>query len=116
VIYSHPAALSVLDWFFEVLAVAALGFEGFAFADAVRRPKQAFVAVSKQTKPLWLVITGVATAIGIGTAASGSFSVVGILSVVAFVAAAIYLTDVRPQVKDFRSGGAGSHMGPYGPW
>jgi hypothetical protein len=42
--------------------------------------------------------------------------VVGILSVVAFVAAAIYLTDVRPKVKDFRSGGAGSHMGPYGPW
>jgi hypothetical protein len=116
VIYSHPAALSVLDWFFEVLAVAALGFEGFAFVDAIRRPKQAFVAVSKQTKPLWMVITGVATAIGIATAASGSFSVVGILSVVAFVASAIYLTDVRPKVKDFRGGGAGSHMGPYGPW
>ena len=71
---------------------------------------------SKQTKPLWLVITGVATAIGLGTAASGSFAVIGILSVVAFVAAAIYLTDVRPKVKDFRTGGSGSHMGPYGPW
>jgi len=116
VIYSHPAALSVLDWFFEALAVAALGFEGFAFADAIRRPARAFVAVSKQTKPLWLVITGVATAIGIGTAAQGSFSAIGILSVVAFVASAIYLTDVRPKVKDFRGGGNGTHMGPYGPW
>jgi hypothetical protein len=117
VIYSHPAALSVLDWFFEALAIAALGFEGFAFVDAIRRPAQAFVSVSKQTKPLWLVITGVATAIGIGTAASGSFSVVGILSVIAFVAAAIYLNDVRPKVREFRSsGGTGTHMGPYGPW
>jgi predicted cobalt transporter CbtA len=117
VIYSHPAALSVLDWFFEALAIAALGFEGFAFVDALRRPSQAFVAASKQTKPLWLVITGVATAIGIGTAAQGSFSAIGILSVVAFVASAIYLTDVRPKVKDFRSsGGTGTHMGPYGPW
>lgn len=115
-IYSHPAALSVLDWFFEALAVAALGFEGFAFIDAIRRPSQAFLAASKQTKPLWLVITGVATAIGIGTAAQGSFSAIGILSVVAFVAAAVYLTDVRPKVKDFRGGSSGSHMGPYGPW
>ncbi|HTS95093.1 MAG TPA: DUF2516 family protein [Streptosporangiaceae bacterium] len=115
-IYSHPAALSVLDWFFEVLALGAFIFEGFAFIDAIRRPRQAFVAASKQTKPLWLVITGVATAIGLGTAAAGSFAAIGILSVVAFVAAAIYITDVRPKVKDFRSGGTGTHMGPYGPW
>jgi hypothetical protein len=116
VIYSHPAALSALDWFFEILAVGALIFEGFAFTDAIRRPAQAFKAASKQSKPLWLIITGVATVIGLGTAASGSFAVIGILSVVAFVAAAIYVTDVRPKVKDFRSGGTGSHMGPYGPW
>ena len=39
-----------------------------------------------------------------------------ILGLVAFVAAAIYLADVRPKVKDFRSGGDRTHMGPYGPW
>jgi EamA domain-containing membrane protein RarD len=115
VIYSHPAAVSALGWFFEALAIAALGFEGFAFIDAIRRPKQAFVAASKQTKPLWLVITGVATVIGLGTAAY-SASPIGILAIAAFVAAAIYLTDVRPKVKDFRSGGTGTRMGPYGPW
>ena len=106
----------MLDWFFEILAVAALIFEGFAFFDAIRRPAQAFVAASKQSKPLWLIITGVATVIGLATAATGSFAVVGILSVVAFVASAIYVTDVRPKVKEFRGGGTGSHMGPYGPW
>jgi hypothetical protein len=115
VIYSHPAALSVFAWFFEALAIAAFGFEGFAFIDAIRRPAQAFIAASKQTKPLWLVITGVATAIGLGTAAYGS-TPIGILAVAAFVAAAIYLTDVRPKVKNFRGGGTGTRMGPYGPW
>jgi hypothetical protein len=115
VIYSHPAALSVLAWFFEALAIAAFGFEGFAFIDALRRPSQAFIAASKQTKPLWLVITGVATVIGLGTAAYGS-APIGILAVAAFVAAAIYLTDVRPKVKNFHGGGTGTRMGPYGPW
>jgi Protein of unknown function (DUF2516) len=115
-VFLNPGALSVLDWLFEVLAIAAFGAEAFAFIDAIRRPAQAFVAASKQSKPLWLIITGVATAIGLGTAASGSFAAVGILSVVAFVAAAIYLTDVRPRVKEFRRGGGTTHQGPYGPW
>jgi hypothetical protein len=107
--------MSVLGWFFEALAIAAFIFEAYAFIDATRRPSQAFVAASKQTKPLWLIITGVATVIGLGTAATGSFPI-GILAVAAFVAAAIYVTDVKPKVKDFRSGGTGTHMGPYGPW
>jgi len=39
------------------------------------------------------------------------------LSVAAFVAAAIYLVDVRPKVREFRRGGnSSSRMGPYGPW
>jgi hypothetical protein len=46
--------------------------------------------------------------------ASGSFAVIGILSVASFVAAAVYLTDVRPKVREFRGGS--SHQGPYGPW
>ena len=115
-IYSHPAAVSALGWFFEALAIAAFVFEAYAFIDAIRRPAPAFVAAGKQTKPLWLVITGVATAIGLGTAAYGS-APIGILAVAAFVAAAIYLTDVRPKVKGFRDrGSSGTHMGPYGPW
>jgi hypothetical protein len=115
VVIVNPGALSILDWFFELLAIGALIFEGYAFVDALRRPKQAFVAASKQSKPLWLVITGVATVIGLGTAAAGSWPI-GILAVAAFVAAAIYLTDVKPKVKDFRDSGSSSRTGPYGPW
>jgi hypothetical protein len=40
---------------------------------------------------------------------------VGILPIAAFVASAIYLTDVRPKVREYR-GSNGSSQGPYGPW
>ncbi len=113
-LFSNPGAYSALRWFFEALAVAALVVEAWAFIDAIRRPAPAFVAAGKQTKPLWLIILGVATVIGLGTAASGSLSVIGILSVAAFVAAAVYLTDVKPKVSG--SSGGSSHQGPYGPW
>lgn len=100
--------------FFEVLSLAALVAEGWAFVDAVRRPAQAFVAAGKLTKPLWLIILGVATVIGLGYTVRGGMSFIGILPIVAFVAAAVYLTDVRPKVREFRGGGSSS--GPYGPW
>jgi hypothetical protein len=115
VVYQHPGALSIIDWFFELLAIGALIFEGYAFADVLRRPKQAFVAASKQNKPIWMVITGIATVIGLATALTGSWPI-GILAVASFAAAAIYLTDVKPKIKDYRTGGSGTRMGPYGPW
>ena len=64
-LFSNPSAFSALNWIFEVLAIAAFVVEAWAFIDATRRPTAAFVAASKQTKPLWLVILGVATVIGL---------------------------------------------------
>ena len=107
-------ALTPLYWFFEVLSVAALGAEVWAFVDAVRRPAPAFPAAGKQTKPLWLVILGVAAVIGLWSATLGGPNLVSLFPIVAFVAAAIYLTDVRPKVKEFKDGSSSS--GPYGPW
>ena len=109
----------MLDWFFEVLSIAALIFEGYAFVDALRRPGQAFIAAGKKTKPFWLVITGVATVIGLAAAAYEVLpvGVGGILLIAAFVGAAVYLTDVKPRVREYRGGGnTGTRMGPYGPW
>jgi hypothetical protein len=113
------SAFTPLNWFFWALAVAALIVEVWAFVDALRRPTAAFPAAGKQTKPLWLIITGVAGAIGLYAAATAGSSgigiVVSILPVAAFIAAAIYLTDVRPKVREIGHGGS-SHQGPYGPW
>ncbi len=114
--FSNWSAFTPLNYFFEALALAAFVVEVWAFIDAMIRPASSYIAAGKQTKPLWLVITGVAAVIGLGYAAYvRSLSVIQILPVAAFVAAAIYLTDVRPKIKQMGSGGS-SRMGPYGPW
>ena len=107
-------ALTPLYWFFEVLAIAALAVEVWAFVDAVRRPAPAFPAAGKQTKPIWLVILGVAAVIGLWSSTLGGPNLVSLFPIIAFVAAAIYLTDVRPKVREFKGGSSSS--GPYGPW
>jgi hypothetical protein len=111
--FLNLSAYTPVDFFFWALLLVAFGAEAWAFGDAVRRPSGAFVAASKQTKPLWLVILGVALLIGIG-GVLGDLAIFSILPIIGFVAAAIYLADVRPKVRQFKGGG--SHQGPYGPW
>jgi len=113
-VFVTSGALTPLYWFFEVLSIAALCVEVWAFVDAIRRPGPAFVAAGKQTKPIWLVILGVAAVIGLWSSTLGGPNLVSLFPIVAFVAAAIYLADVRPKVREFRGGSSSS--GPYGPW
>jgi hypothetical protein len=108
-------AYTPLRYFFLALGLVAFVVEAWAFIDAVTRPKEAFVASGKQTKPLWLIILGVAAVIGLAGAVYG-VGPTSILPVAAFVAAAIYLADVRPKVKSFPKNRSGSSSGPYGPW
>jgi len=102
-----------LTYFFVALAVAAFVVEAWAFIDGIIRPTSAFRAVGKLSKPIWLIILGVAFVVGLYAAAYGG--AVGFLSVAAFVAAAIYLADMRPKLKEFGRGRSNS-SGPYGPW
>ena len=104
-------ALGPLTVFFSLLLLAAFVVEAWAFIDAIRRPAGAFTAAGKQTKQIWMIILGVATAVGLAFAVYGGIT--SILAVAAFVAAAIYHVDVRPKVKDYRKG---NNNGPYGPW
>jgi hypothetical protein len=113
VTFTSPTALSVVNLFFWVLCLGAFVIEAWAFFDAIRRPAAAFPAAGKQTKPLWLVILGVAFVIGIGGATQQLY-LLSVFPIVAFVAAAIYLVDVRPKIRAIKSGS--SNQGPYGPW
>ena len=109
-------AYTPLRDFFLVLGLIAFVVEAWALIDAIRRPAQAFVAVGKQTKQLWLIILGVAAVVGLYGAVYG-VGPISILPVAAFVAAAIYLADVRPKVKSFpKDRNGASSSGPYGPW
>jgi predicted membrane metal-binding protein len=107
-----PTALSIINLFFWALLLGAFVIEAWAFGDALRRPTAAFPAAGKQTKPIWLIILGVAFVIGIAGAV-GYLSLISIFPIVAFVAAAIYLVDVRPKINSMKSG---TRQGPYGPW
>ena len=110
-------AYTPLNYFFLALGAVAFIVEAWALIDAITRPGPAFVATGKQTKPLWLIILGVAMVVGLYTITyGGGPSAIGILSIAAFVAAAIYLTDVRPKVRGINGGGGGTSSGPYGPW
>jgi Protein of unknown function (DUF2516) len=108
-------AYTPLTYFFLALGLAAFVVEAWAFIDAITRPAHAFVAAGKQTKPLWLIILGVAAVIGLAGAVYG-VGPTSILPVAAFVAAAIYLADVRPKVRSLPKNRSGSSSGPYGPW
>jgi len=104
-----------LYYFFTALAMAAFIVEAWAFIDAIIRPAQAYVASGKQTKTIWMLILGVACVLGLAAASGYDIGITNFLAVAAFVAAAIYLVDVRPKVKEFRRGNSSS-SGPYGPW
>jgi hypothetical protein len=104
-----------LTVFFLALGLAAFVVEAWAFIDAITRPSQAFVAAGKQTKQLWLIILGVAAVVGLAFAIIG-VGPTSILPVAAFVAAAVYLADVRPKVRSFPKNRSGTSQGPYGPW
>jgi hypothetical protein len=106
-------ALGPLTIFFAVLLLAAFVVELWAFIDAIGRPTAAYLAAGKQTKQIWLIILGVASAIGLAFALYGGIT--SILAVAAFAAAAIYHVDVKPKVREHRRG-RGSSNGPYGPW
>lgn len=104
-----------LTYFFLALSLAAFVVEAWAFIDCLTRPGPAFPANGKLTKPMWLIITGVAAVIGLAGAVYG-VGPTSILPVAAFVAAAIYLADVRPKVRSFPKNRSGTSSGPYGPW
>lgn len=109
------APMGPLDYLFQALLIAAFVVEIWAFVDALRHADSAYRAAGKQTKPIWLLILGVALVIGLGGAA-GYLGIFSILPIAAFIGAAIYLVDVRPKVREFKGRSGGSSSGPYGPW
>lgn len=98
------------------LGMAALAMEIYCLVDALRYPEQAYTAAGKLTKTWWLVILGVATAVGFVTVRSVlGFGILGV------VAAGVYLADVRPALRAIsprtnRRGGRAGGNGPYGAW
>jgi predicted CDP-diglyceride synthetase/phosphatidate cytidylyltransferase len=85
------------------LGAGALACEVFAFVDALRHPEGSYLAAGKRTRTFWVVVLGVAVALGVVTLASLS-----IFALLGFVASAVYLADVRPALQQVRGRGGRS--------
>ena len=97
-----------------VLSLVVFALEVFALVDAYRHRPEAYTAAGKLTKNKWLGILAVAAVIGFVFLFS---SPLNFLSIIALVAAGVYLADVRPALQQYSGrGGAGSSGGPYGGW
>ncbi len=82
-----------------VVWLVALAVKAYAFVDCLRRPAPAFPAVSRQTKPLWLIMTGLATLLGL--LPNMTLDLIGIAGI---VVALVYLLDVRPRLQEITGG------------
>lgn len=101
----------VQGWILLTIGVLAWAAQLWAFIDALRRRPDAFVAADKRTKTFWLIILGVAAAVGFATFTSP----MGLLGLLGIIAAAVYFADVKPAL-DRVTGAGRRQQGPYGPW
>ena len=90
-----------------ILGLAALACEVFALVDALRHRPDAYVAAGKRTKNFWSILLLVAVILGVVTL----FNVLNLFGLVGFVAAAVYLADVRPALRQVRGLGGRSSSG-----
>lgn len=96
------------------LGVGVLVLNIVALVDAARHKPDAFVAAGKRTKGFWTAILGFSTLVAF-LVLYNPLSLFGILAV---VAGALYLADVRPALRQVsgRGSSGSSNNGPYGPW
>ena len=95
-------------WVNRVAVVIMLGLQLWALIDCATRNPQAFPAVNKLTKPVWLAITlgGFAIASLLASLSGFGGPFYNPISLIALIAALVYLADVRPSVREV-SGGSG---------
>ena len=97
-----------------VISLAALVGAIWALIDALRYPNQAYVSAGKQTKVLWGVILGVASAITLvylpWPPGRGGMGILGLLGIAATVAVIYFFVGVRPKLREHHT--PGSSRGP----
>ena len=76
-----------------VIWIVTLALKAYAFVDCLRRPVAAFPAIGRQTKVLWLVLTGLALLTGLVPGLT-----LNLIGIAAVVIAIIYVFDIRPRI------------------
>jgi Protein of unknown function (DUF2516) len=100
-----------------ILGIGAFGLTGFAAFDVVRRKAPLFPQVGRLTKPAWmgiLIAAFLIALLSLTQVLTNSGNPLGFLNFIGFVAAGVYLAEVRPKLRQIDGGGRSS--GPYGPY
>jgi hypothetical protein len=108
-----PSLLSTLgltDWIALLLWLALLVAKAVAFIESLRYSNAQFVSAGKQTRTLWLVLTGLSVAFHL---ISGPLNFINIAGT---IVSTIFLVDVRPALRHVSGRGGGGSYGPYGPY
>ncbi len=103
----------------SVLAYAAFALGVWAIFDIVRRGPETFVSAGKQTKVLWLIIVGVATAVLFIFLPFPFFHGAGVLNIFGLAASAaviVYHVGVKPALGAHRKGPKGGGRSNKGSW
>lgn len=87
--------LQVISW-----AGALAG--GFAFVHALTQRADAFTAVDRKTKPIWLAITAAGTVAMLLFGFGGAGTLFWLAGIVAVL---VYIVDVRPKLIEVQRGG-----------
>jgi len=87
------------DWILWIIGFGTLVVSAWAFIDCIRARPDAFPAIGRQSKGMWLALTGGATLVSLAT-----FSPIGILGIASIVIAGVYLLDIRPKIAEITSG------------
>ncbi len=98
VAYSCPmnSLTTMILW---AIDIATLIGSAWAFIHCLRTRPDAFPAIGRQSKGLWLALTGGATLVSLAW-----FSPIGILGIASIVIASVYLLDIRPKIAEILSG------------
>ena len=106
----------IQGWLLLVLAFAALALSLVAFAHAALTKPRVFIAADKRTKVFWLAITGGSALLAFlsipGGAGRGSL----LLMILPLIGAGVYLTDVRPALREYGKRPPGGQSGGPSGW
>jgi hypothetical protein len=89
---------AIQGWILIAVWVVTFAVKGWAFVDCIRRPTAAFPAVGRQSKVLWLILTGLAAATGFFVGLT--LTIVGLAGI---VVALVYLFEVRVKIIEITS-------------
>jgi hypothetical protein len=87
---------SMILW---AINLATLVASVWAFVHCLRSRPDAFPAIGRSSKGLWLALTGGAVLVSLL-----GFSAMSILGIAAIVVSAVYLLDIRPKIIEITSG------------